>query len=1064
MLLLAGILLLYISQAQAPKTYINIRGTIVDENNLPVAASVAVKGTRVGASTNEAGLFTINQVAAEGLLLISGIGIHDLEVKVNGKTDLGLIRVTRKSVTDDEVIVKANTGYQTLKPNEINGSVVVLNNEQLNLQTGTNILKRLDGAASGLVFNVGKTNENPQNKTGISIRGMGTIHGPLDPLIVLDGYIYEGNIENINPNDIESITVLKDAAAASVWGARAGNGVIVISSKKGGLNQPLQVGFTTGMIVTEKPNLANIPGINTSDYIDLEAFLFNKGYYNDRISATPHLALTPAVKVFLARRRGLLSATDSAAQITALKNIDTRSQYENLVYQTGFIQQHSLNLRGGSRNSAYTFAAGYDHNGGNLRETYRKLNLRVGNMFQLHRRARLQLETFYTNSDALTGQKAFGALRPAENHMLYYNLQNADGTAAGIDYKYNTARTDTLLGGRLMDHRYYILENYKHNRTNTRLQELNANMGLNLELAKFLQLDLKYQYQVQHSVGEQIADIKSYEARELINGFTSVDAGTGRLIYTVPKAGFRRLNNAQVQSQTARAQLNFDRTFGNHRLEAIAGSEVRELKNTGHTFTAYGYNADPLTHAAVDYVTAYTDAITGFRTGIPGAPSSSKQVYRFSSVYFNGSWLWKERYSVSASGRRDGSNIFGASTNDRWEPLWSVGAGWKIIKESFFKSRLWNELRLRTSYGHSGNVDLSKTALPTASIGTDGTTNLPFARVRQLNNPHLKWEQIRQLNIGINFSLLNSRLSGTLDWYSKAGRDLYGPIERDYTAYGNSNTVTQNVADTKGRGVDLSLNSRNIVTAFNWSTGLLLSYNKTVTKKYYATSAGGVYKMIGAGSTIVPVIGRDMYGISAYRWGGLDAAGNPQGYIADTLSKNYYALRLESLTGNNVVYFGSGTPRYFGSLLNHFSYRNLTLSVSLLAKLDYYFFKPALNYTSLFIGAPSTDEYKNRWQQPGDELRTDVPSLVYPYNADRDIFYAGSSIHVLKGDHIRLQYINLSWRAAIKKNSTVKELQFYVNAANLGMLWQANKAGIDPDYSRGGEPAKAWSAGLRANF
>lgn len=1062
-----GMLLPVMMQAQAPLKFIDIRGVLVNEQNEPVAsATVLLKGTKIGTSTNENGVFELKQVPANGVLLISGIGISKQEVPVAGKNELGIIKLQQAISISEEVVVNANTGYQTLKPNEVNGSVQVIDSKKLNEQTGTNILKRLDGVVSGLLFNVGKTNENPQNKTNISIRGLGTISGALDPLIVLDGFIYEGNIENINPNDVESVSILKDAAAASIWGARAGNGVIVISTKRGKMNERMKVDASSGFIITERPDLDAVPQMSVADFIELEEFLFNKGYFNSRINSTPYLALSPAVSVFLQRKRGQISPADSASKIDALKAVDTRKEFEKMVYQRGLVQQYSLGLRGGSQQNAYSFAAGYDRSEGNLREAYKKLNLRMGHSYQLHKRLRLNVDGYYTNSDAISGQTGYGALRPADRSMLYHSLSNADGSAAGIDLLYNSAVTDTLLGGRLLDQRYYPLEDYKHNTTRNSLQELYAQAGLNVNLAPFLSMDVKYQYQVQHTVTDKTADKQSFEARTLINSFTQLDASTGTIKYIVPPAGIRSLTNARVGSQTMRGQLNFNKKFKAHRIDAIAGAELREQRSTGDSYTIYGYNADPLTTTAVDNTGAYTDPITGFPNSVGGRPGATKRVYRFTAVYFNSAWIWKEKYSISASGRRDGSNIFGSATNDKFSPLWSAGASWNISKEPFYKSRTVDDLRLKLSYGYNGNVDLSKTAVPIATvIGNDVNTNLPFIRIRQLNNPHLKWEQVRQLNIGADFSAFSKRINGSVEWYTKEGRNLYGPIEWDYTGFGTSNTIIYNVATTKGRGVDIILNSKNITGAFSWSSSLLLSYNKTVTSKYYGPGATGENLLIGGGNKITPVVGRDVYGISAYKWGGLDSLGNPRGYANGVLTTDYEAIRKESSEGTNLQYFGSGTPRYFGAIQNSVSYKNFTLSANISAKLNYFFFKPALNYTTLIGGSQGgTNDYVRRWQQPGDEQHTDVPSFIYPNNSARDNFYARSSVHVLKGSHLRLQYINLTYDPGFKDGRLLKGLQVYGNVANLGILWRANKDNIDPDYPQGMPPGKVWSLGIRTQF
>lgn len=1057
------LLLLYLhSPAQVIQNFIDVKGSVVDEHGTQLkGVSIVVKNTSIGTSSGEDGSFEIKQVAADGILVISGIGLQTREFAIRGQGSLGLITISRHIKDAEEVIVQASTGYQTIKPNEVNGSVVVIDQEQLNRQAGTNILKRLDGAVSGLLFNTNKNNNNPQNKTGISIRGTATISGPLDPLIVLDGFIYEGNIDNINPNDVESVTVLKDAAAASVWGARAGNGVIVITTRQGIINQKMQVSISSGLIFSEKPDLKAIPQITPAEFVEMEEFLFNKGFFNDQLAFYPFFALSPATRVLLNRKQGLISAADSASQMEVLKNTDTRSQFKKYVYQKARVQQHAFNLRGGGRDNGYSFSAGYDNSFGTLREEYHKLNLRLANTIQLLPKLRFTLENYYTNSKGLTGQRAYGELRPANRAMLYYDITDD----AGIDLEFNSQYTDTLFNGRLLSLKYHPLADYKYNSTTTRLQEINSNAGINYTIKNWLNVDVKYQYQVQQSTAERLVQKNAYEARDIINNLIQVDPQTQAFKYIVPNAGFRVLTNAAICSQTARAQANLNKKFGRHRIDGIAGVESREVKGIGDSYRTYGYNADPLTYTAVDFVTTYSSPISGYDKGVSGSPTASSTVYRFTAIYANASWLYKNKYSLSASGRRDGSNIFGANTNDRWMPLMSAGASWRISNEPFFRMKAVNDFRLKLSYGKSGNVDLSKTAVPIATIfGSDPTTNLPFSRIRQLNNPSLKWEQVSQLNIGADLALFNSRITGSLEWYSKHGADLYGPIAWDYTSFGSNSTILQNVAHTKGRGVDLLLSSANLQGKFGWRTNLLLSYNKTVTEKYYGPQANAVNLLLGGGNKITPIVGKAVYGIMAYKWGGLDSLGNPQGYLNGQLSKDYPAMATESATGSNLRYFGSGTPGYFSTILNQFSYKGFELSVSIVGKFQYHFFKPALSYNALINGNPGNEEYSKRWKQPGDELTTDVPSFSYPNNSDRDYFYSVSTVNVLKGDHIRLQYINLAYSPTIKKIKNIRTLQFYANAANLGILWRANARGIDPDFPASYAPTTDWAFGVRATF
>lgn len=223
---------------------IDVHGRIVNEKGDPVAASIVVKGTGKGTSTNDNGEFELKGVDDNATLVISGVSIESFEVKVNGRSEL-VMNARMKTTIGENITIEANTGYQRVKPNEVTGSLVVVDNKTLNQQVGSNILNRLDGVAAGVIF----PKQNLQNGPNFMIRGLSTINGPKNPLIVVDNFPYDGDINNINPNDVENITVLKDAAATAIWGAQRGaNGVIVITTKKGRFNQPLKVDFNSNII------------------------------------------------------------------------------------------------------------------------------------------------------------------------------------------------------------------------------------------------------------------------------------------------------------------------------------------------------------------------------------------------------------------------------------------------------------------------------------------------------------------------------------------------------------------------------------------------------------------------------------------------------------------------------------------------------------------------------------------------------------------------------------------------------------------------------------------------
>lgn len=1053
---------------------IDVTGRIINEEGIPVIATISVKGTNKATTTDAKGNFKINGIDEKSVLIISGVNIEPIEVGVQGRVEMGDIIVKQKIFEDDEIILEVNTGYQLVNPNEVNGSVVVINSRTINQQVNPNILKRLDGVTPGLYFNIGKSSNNPQSSTGISIRGLSTINGPLDPVIVLDNFIYEGDINNINPNDIESITVLKDAAATSIYGARGGNGVIVISTKKGRFNQKLKIDFNATYTVNDKPDLNYLGQMSSGDYIDVEEFIFNKGFFNSQINSSTRPALTPAVEVFLKRRNGVISASDSATQIDALKEMDNSEQFESLFYTKAVTQQYALNLRGGSNNLAWLVSGAYNRNISSLDAHSDKANFRFENTFKPVKGLELNLGLYYTNANSLNGRADYNSIRiGSRSSVPYISFADKDGNKLSVPIIFRKDYLDTLGGGQLLDWNYYPLSDYKHDRTKTKRENYLTRLGINYAILKFLHFNLNYQYEKQQITSDRNAGMESYYSRDLVNTFSQLNRSTGKVTYIVPPGNILRTMQTTLNSQNFRAQLNFNETWGLHHVSAIAGSEVRELVTNGMGSTIYGYNQQPLSYVSVDFKTRYPKFIGGNSANIPGNPYINQSTTnRFVSLYSNILYQFKNRYSISGSIRKDGSNIFGLTANDKWKPLWSGGAGWLISGEQFYNSGLLPYLRLRATYGISGNVDLRKSPLPIAYTATNAATNFPFSRITTINNPQLKWEQSRQINFAVDFHTFNKTLTGSVDYYLKKGTNLYGETPYDYTTWGSSSQLVTNVAHMSGHGLDVSLQLKNIDRIFKWHTGITMSYNESKTTKYFSIASQNIMSFMGSGNTIVPVVGKPLYGIVAYKWGGLDNAGNPQGYLNGLKTIDYESIFNEAyekgMASTSIKYIGPANPTVFGSLVNTISWKQLYLSFNLSYRFGYYFSKPAINYSGLIQSGIGHNDYTKRWQKPGDELITNVPSFVYtdyPQFSNRSSFFSSSEINILKGDHIRLQYVNIEYSIRQKVGRKFFDLlQLYINASDLGIVWRANKEKLDPDYPFSLPVTKSYSVGLRANF
>ncbi|MGC4036065.1 MAG: SusC/RagA family TonB-linked outer membrane protein [Chitinophagaceae bacterium] len=1060
------ILCLLLNIAGFAQKKINIKGQLKEESGEPILATINIKGTTITVTSSPEGLFIIKNVLPDAVLLISGVNIEPLEIKLNGKNDIGIISVKTKIKEGENVIVEASTGYQRIRPNEINGSVAVVDNSAFNRQTGTSILKRLEGTVSGLLFDNNKLVKGQIKNDNITIRGLSTINGSTAVLTVLDGFIYEGDINNINPNDVENITLLKDAAATSIWGARASNGVIVITTKKGKFNQALQVSLNINTIINQKPDLYYLPQMKSSDYINVEQFLFNQGFFDSRINRG-YIALTPAVEIFLSKRNGLITANDSATQIEALKAIDTRDQYNKYVYQNAVTQQYSVNLRGGSNINAYTFSANYDKIAGETRNESRKINLKVENDFRPFANFQVNTSVYYTNGKSLSGLPAYNSLLVNNRQIPYLKLADDNNNPLPVSLNLRNSYTDTAGIGKLLNWKFYPLENYKHDATTINTQEIYSILNLQYRFLKYFDFNISYQYQKQTTETLHLSDAESFSARNSINLYSQLNRETGAVTYIVPLGGKLNTDHSTVESQTTRSQLNFLKAGGLHSISAILGAEMRQSKSYTDNNTVFGYNSDPLTYSVVDFVNPYPLFTNGNYSYIPGAPYFLNSVNRFISAYANASYSYKNRYSFSASGREDGSNIFGLSSNDKWRPLWSIGASWKILNEPFIKSSLFSFLRLRTTYGFSGNVDLSRSAEAVAGyLGGAPVTSFSYARIFTLNNPGLRWEKTGMYNIGIDFSTKGEVLSGSVDYYHKKSTDLYGPTPYDYTTWGLVPVITKNVAAMEGKGIDLTVNIKTINRKLQWNTIFIFNYNTDKTTRYEDDAAKSINSKLGDGSGIVAEIGKPLYAISAYKWGGLDREGNPQGYVNGEKSIDYNAIFNEGYTkgvDGNIRYIGRSTAPAFGSIINTFAWKNFTLSASILYKFGYYFQKTSIVYSSLVSNGIGHSDYAKRWQKPGDELITNVPSFVYPNDENRDNFYQLTEATILKAGHARLQYVNLAYGLSRSKNKKLlfSSMQFYINAANLGLIWKANKEGLDPEYPAALRPERTITFGVR---
>lgn len=1054
---------------------IDVKGKVVNEKGEPVeGATVLVKGTKKGTTTNGKGEFSLKGVDGNAVLVISGVDIEPMEWKVEGQTNLLIAVKTRVQRVADTVVVRSiNTGYQRIKPQEFVGSAVVIDSALLNRTITTDILPRLDGITTSLIF-LNKNNGDPR----IEIRGPSTLPGSgtaTTPLIVVDNFPYVAgfDLNSINPNDIESITILKDAVAASIWGAQAGNGVIVITTKKGRYNQPFKLTVSSSLRVTQKPNLFYYPQMNSSDYIDVEQFLFSQGKYDSALSNTiTYPVISPVVEILEKARSGQISEDEAAAQIDALRALDVRNDYYKYVFRNFISRQDYLNFSGGTSVLRYNLSLGLDQNQSRYQNDagYNRYSLSSSTSFKPFRRLEVTFDLGLTQGETRSeGGVEYPTSLVGKSLYPYAQLADAEGNPLPLPRQYRLGFIDTVGGGKLLDWHYRPLDEMRSGSNVQKNLGLRLNVGANLKVTSWLDAGITVGYVRQKDESRAHSSLQTYNTRNLINRYTHIDGNT--VIRPIPLGGILTLGNGEISNSNIRGQLNFNKNWmGKHGVTAMVAGEVGENKSSSNAYRFYGYNDELGSFAQViDYTTQFPLYVGDVNSSIPNENRYSEgNINRTASFVANASYSFLDRYRIYGSARKDGANIFGAKTNNKWKPLASVGISWDISKEPFYHVRQVPSLRLRVSYGATGNSNNSLTALTNISIGLNGSrfTQTPIAYLSNLANPELRWEKVRTLNAAVDFSLLKDRISGSIEWYRKISQDVIASAPVDPTA-GVTN-YDFNYASLKGHGIDVTINTKNISSRdFQWTSGFNFSHNKSIITKY---NLNFIETPLSYG--INPRVGSLAYGFYSYRWAGLDPlTGDPQGYLNGHVSKAYDSIASDNY--EHQVFHGSSVPLYFGNVLNTVSYKGFSLSFNITYKFAYYFRKQSIQYERLINAGEGHSDFAKRWQQPGDEQWTDVPSMVYPLlDLGRDAFYAGAEVNVEKGDNIRLENFVLGfprWENKAQHKFPIQSVQFSFQPAKLNVfLWRANKSGLDPDYSTGSSfllpPPKDWAIRVSVDF
>ncbi len=1031
---------------------------INEEGNAIVDGNILLLRSGEGTSSDQDGHFFLVAAKKGDTLTVSAAGYFTLHWVLDS---VPATLVLRRNFGELEEVT-LQTGYESLPRERATGSFSRINEALLNEQVSTGLLSRLPFVANGLSANTAATTApgrvSPSN--GLVLRGISTLSSAIsNPLIILDNFPYEGDLMNINPNDVESVTLLKDAAAASIWGARAGNGVIVISTKKSRFEQPLRIQFSANTSLTPPTDLMSLPQTGTADIIALEEFLFDKGFQLADTLSIQRYPFSEVYQLLLQERRGSITAQQKEERLAQLRTQDVRKEYLKHFYKTAVNQQYALNLSGGSQRHAWLLSVGYDRNSSETSETYQRSTWRWNNTYKLTKRLQVSAAIDYTHTRSNNGRPGYGSIGFARQALPpYTRFADDNGNPLPLYNHYAKDYLDTVGNGLLLDWRYVPLTDYQHTRHSNQLKSINAVLGLAYNFSRIFSLDVKYRYQEQTVQSQTTQSADAYYTRDYINSFSQINRATGKVTYIVPLGAIRDMAGRSLLAQDLRAQMRMVVARNKSSFNMIAGAQVGETVSKASGYRIYGLSTEYYTFGNVDYVNRYPNLVTGSLDAIASNISLSRTNNRMLSIYSNASYTYDNRYSFSLSARRDASNLFGVSTNNRWKPMWSAGLSWNIARERFYSVPWLNELKLRMTYGTQGNSDPSRVAVTTFRyVGSPNPyTQAPYSELENVYNPSLRWENVAMLNMGIDFAWKNNRIRGSVEHYRKYIDDLYDNMPVDPTTGLRRSFMVQNVAAMQGQGWDIELNTLNIDRAIKWSTHLIVNSNRDkITHRKMELKAPSVVS--GAG-----IPGYSVYAYFAYRWAGLDPqTGDPRGYVNKEVSNDYSAIMNANYPLEDLVYIGSLSPRWFGSIGNTLQWKGFSLSLRVSFKLDYYIRRPSISYNTLISTRSGHSDYTLRWQQPGDEAHTNVPSFIYPAINNRDNFYLNSEVLATRGDHIRLQYLNFSYSLPLKAGKAVRDCQFFININNLGLIWKANRLGLDPDHYQSTRPRKTLATGVR---
>ncbi|NSL90388.1 SusC/RagA family TonB-linked outer membrane protein [Chitinophaga solisilvae] len=1069
----------------------DVRGVVVSEKKEPLpGVSILIKGSGRGTTTNAKGEFEIKRVAGDAVLVFNFTGykmeeVHSSEFK-NGSLSIIL---KEKPTRLQEVVV---TGFQSIDKSKFSGAATRLKSEDARIEGVVDVSRMLEGRVAGLaVQNVSGTFGTAPK---IRVRGATSINGDNKPLWVVDGVVLEDvvNISNdqlssgdpttllgsavagLNANDIESFDILKDAAAAALYGARAMNGVVVITTKKGRAGKPV-IAYSGNFSTQLKPNYNNFNIMNSGQQMSVLAELERKGILTSDILSRADIGVFGKMYELMDAdaNGGFPVINDPAARKAfLLRYANANTDWFGLLFRNNFVQEHSLSISSGTdKSQSYFSTSFFSDNGWTLADKVNRYTLNYRNTYKFTDR----LSAGFSALASVRQQKAPGALTRSSNPVE--GQYDRDFDINPFSYSLNTSRTLTAYdqnGNMEFFRRNYapfnIINELKNNFLDLNMMDLRLQGDLGWKLTKNIRYEftgaIRYvKSSREHQITESANMANAYRAagnatiaRRNKFLYHNPDDPDAQPVIVLPAGGFYNRTEDQLMNFDFRNGITYTDTFAQkHNINVLIGQQVKYADRQNASNTGYGYQYDNGGTPFLDYRILKQTIESNFPYY-----SMGRDYDRFAAFYASGTYAFNNKYNLTATGRYDGSNRLGQSRKARWLPTWSIAGSWNIDREPFAARLNWLDyLTLRASYGL------------TASMGPATNSNIVYQtintrrphlnevesviRLAHLQNDDLTWEKLYTTNVGLDGGFFSNRLNFSVDVYTRKSFDLISIIKT--SGIGGETYKAANYADMSSQGVEIMVGGDVMRKKnFTWKTNVTFGYNTN--KITNAKNVPGIFDLVvaeGGNKEGYPV--RSLFSL---QYKGLDPKSGIPSFInhEGAVSSDVF---LQDLNTSHLVYEGPVDPPVTGGFSNTFRYKSLSLNVFFTYqwgnKIRLY---PAFKTSYSDLDA-MPKEFYDRWVMPGDEGKTRVPSIVdafeqtlirgaYPYNN-----YNYSTERVAKGDFIRLKTVSLTYQLPVSLIRLVGFNSMSVTGAavNPWLIYADKKLqGQDPEFFNSGGVAQ----------